>query len=63
VELGNIITEQLGRVRSFSVSTVTICIATTPLEGYVTSFDTIAADDTVLFVWFNENGVHAATLQ
>jgi len=61
VTLENVITGQPGRIRSFSVSAVTICIATIPLEGYITRFDTTLADDTALFVWFNENGVHGGT--
>ncbi len=63
VELDNVITEQTGRVRSFAASNLTLCLATGSLEGYITSFDTTIADDTVVFVWFNENGVHGATLQ
>jgi len=61
VALENIITGQPGRIRSFSVSAVTNCSAVTPLEGYITRFDTTLADDTVLFVWFNANGVHGGT--
>jgi len=63
VALESVISEQLGRIRSFSASTLTNCVAAPPLDGYITSFDTSNTDDTVLFIWFNNNGVYAATLQ
>ena len=62
VDFKNIITEQIGRIRSFSVPSVTICAAMTPLDGYLTSYDTVSANDTVLFIWFNDDGAHAANL-
>lgn len=58
--------EQTGRIRSFAATTDNNCTGTavdgTVLDGYITTFDNAGTDDRILFVWFNDNGVHAASL-
>jgi len=63
VTLENVISEQTGRIRSFFVSSALSCITSTPLNGFITNFDITNPDDTMLFILFSDNNIHAATLQ
>jgi len=66
VDLIDVISEQTGRLRSFAALTDNNCPGTTfdgtILNGYITTFDNTLADDRILFVWFNDAGVHTASL-
>ncbi|VAW69452.1 hypothetical protein MNBD_GAMMA09-1466 [hydrothermal vent metagenome] len=72
VNVNNVITEAagLGRIRSFSASVNNNCVGSvvdgTVLNGYFTTYDSDPAkplaEDRLLFIWFNDNGVHAASL-
>jgi len=66
--LTNVQSEQTGRIRSFAASTNSLsCTDTatnaTIVNGYITTFDNSGTDNRVLFVWFNDDGVHAASLE
>ncbi len=68
VTLTNVQSEQTGRIRSFAalINPFPNCIDNTTnstiANGYITTFDNGSADDRILFVWFNDDGVHAASL-
>ena len=69
VTLTNVTTEQIGRIRNFAaltssaISCIDASVRNTILNGYFTTFDNSSADDRILFVWFNNDGVHAASLE
>jgi len=66
VNLQNVVTEQIGRIRSFNAVSDGNCDPSIVLDGYITSYDTTPStlpdEDRVLFIWFNDTGVHAASL-
>lgn len=60
VTVENVVTEQTGRVRSFTSSPST-CLATTA-NGYFTPLDVMATDDIMYFILYNDDGIHADLL-
>ncbi len=65
VDLIDVVSEQTGRMRSFS-ALVNACAVSgvngTTLNGYFTTFENTLPDDRILFVWFNDDGAHASSL-
>ncbi len=67
VDLNNVISEQIGRIRSFSAIVDNSCVDSTlvgtALEGYFTTYDSgNGTDDQMLFIWFNNVGAFAINL-
>jgi len=66
VNFQNVVTEQIGRIRSFNAVSDGNCDASIVLDGYITSYDTDSAtlpdEDRVLFIWFNDDSVHASSM-
>jgi len=66
VSLQNVVSEQIGRIRSFNAMSDGNCNPSIILDGYITSYDTAPStlpdEDRVLFIWFNDDSVHAASL-
>ena len=65
VDLTNVVSEQTGRIRSFSAiaaACTDISVNGTILDGYLTRFKSTVDDDRLLFVWFNADGVHAEVM-
>ena len=60
VSVSDVVSEQTGRIRNFSTAT-TSCVAQTA-DGYFTWFDDSVTDDAVLFMFYNDDGFHAAQL-
>jgi len=67
INLQNVVSKPVGRIRSFNAVSDGNCDPSITLTGYITSFDTDPTtppdEDRVLFIWFNDSSVHAASLE